>query len=1021
MKDTSDTPARKPSQSRRVWVGVVWSLTWWIPNVLMSCAGMKLPQVQMAWREKVASCILIAFACASLLFFVVGLPSLLCPIQPVYSPGEISLYASPSEPTKAKVSMYGRVMQMEDEMASHLDYGVEGEAGWKGYLGTDVSDLFFPVDHFEEFCPGLPQPRPAWDNLAERSERYYHRRQNPAQPGTFINYITYMKQFSIGRLVHSWSNIQASASRTKKLVVLYNNVYDVTRYDDARPKFLGDAMASIFNNNVGKDITASFEQLKKLDGNTTLYLGCMNNLFYIGQIDTRDSVQCQASNYTLLAVTSVLVSLMLVKFLSSLQCKSGMEPADQSLDNRVIMMVPCYTEGVESLQKTFESLAASKWEAKNKLLFVICDGMITGTGNDRPTPHIVLDLLGVDTSLTDAPSSFAYESISHQRVNYARVYSGLYALQGELVPFIVVVKVGCPWETAKPGNRGKRDSQIMLLRFLQRCFDASTESQSVMNPLELDLLHHFNNVIGVNPLEFGYLLTIDADTRVESHALQQLVASMRNDNACMAICGETKVDNEGASVWTGIQVFEYWVSHHLGKSFESLFGTVTCLPGCFSLFRITSDSGRPIIVSAQLVNEYASLAIDTLHRKNLYLLGEDRYLTTLLLKRFPHLKLSFTQSAVAWTVVPETWSVFLSQRRRWINSTVHNLIELLSLKELCGCFLFSMRTVVALDLMSTVTQPAGLGYLVYLLYTVATSSSALPLISLVLIGCIYGLHILLLIFKREWSMLVYSIFYILALPIYAFILPLYSFWHFDDFSWGNTRKVLGDKSAAKVADMAQVDASALVPLIPSKLWPEYMTMKMKEAELALSQIDGKKPYAATYPTVPLIYQELPKWNSKARQSGYMSGVEFCEPRISMVLPRPMSTASLSTFAPGSVSTRPASFAGFQVAQPPFDSPIRPASVGVASLTDTTVTSHIVDVPCRPGRMPSDERLIEEIGHIVRDAVRRGDELSKRMVRESLAEEFFGVDLSGKTVWLNRVIAEELSRVIRGSVDLLVQV
>jgi chitin synthase len=28
-----------------------------------------------------------------------------------------------------------------------------------------------------------------------------------------------------------------------------------------------------------------------------------------------------------------------------------------------------------------------------------------------------------------------------------------------------------------------------------------------------------------------------------------------------------------------IQVYEYYISHHLSKAFESLFGSVTCLPG----------------------------------------------------------------------------------------------------------------------------------------------------------------------------------------------------------------------------------------------------------------------------------------------------------------------------------------------------------------------------------------------------------------------------------------------------------
>jgi len=31
----------------------------------------------------------------------------------------------------------------------------------------------------------------------------------------------------------------------------------------------------------------------------------------------------------------------------------------------------------------------------------------------------------------------------------------------------------------------------------------------------------------------------------------------------------------------------------------------------------------------------------------------------------------------------------------------------------------------------------------------------------------------------------------MAIPFFSFALPLYAFWHFDDFSWGNTRRVAG--------------------------------------------------------------------------------------------------------------------------------------------------------------------------------------------------------------------------------------
>lgn len=38
--------------------------------------------------------------------------------------------------------------------------------------------------------------------------------------------------------------------------------------------------------------------------------------------------------------------------------------------------------------------------------------------------------------------------------------------------------------------------------------------------------------------------------------------------------------------------------------------------------------------------------------------------------------------------------------------------------------------------------------------------------------------------------------YLISLPIWNFILPTYSFWHFDDFSWGDTRQTAGAVAGA---------------------------------------------------------------------------------------------------------------------------------------------------------------------------------------------------------------------------------
>ena len=55
------------SQARRSWLMLVWVLTWWIPSFMLKYIGrMKRPDVRIAWREKVALCIIIALICCSI-------------------------------------------------------------------------------------------------------------------------------------------------------------------------------------------------------------------------------------------------------------------------------------------------------------------------------------------------------------------------------------------------------------------------------------------------------------------------------------------------------------------------------------------------------------------------------------------------------------------------------------------------------------------------------------------------------------------------------------------------------------------------------------------------------------------------------------------------------------------------------------------------------------------------------------------------------------------------------------------
>lgn len=81
------------------------------------------------------------------------------------------------------------------------------------------------------------------------------------------------------------------------------------------------------------------------------------------------------------------------------------------------------------------------------------------------------------------------------------------------------------------------------------------------------------------------------------------------------------------------------------------------------------------------------------------------------------------------------------------------------------------------------------------------------------------------------------IIYILAIPVFSFFIPLYSFWHFDDFSWGNTRIVVGEQGQKKAVgpDEGTFDPS----VIPMKRWSEHEQEMTREEEEELASEETK--------------------------------------------------------------------------------------------------------------------------------------------------------------------------------------
>ncbi len=229
-----------------------------------------------------------------------------------------------------------------------------------------------------------------------------------------------------------------------------------------------------------------------------------------------------------------------------------------------ICLVTAYSEGAEGLRTTLDSIATTDYPNSHKLILVICDGLIKGKGEDLTTPDITLAMMRDHAVLPDEVPAFSYVAVASgsKRHNMAKIYSGFYDYgegsrvpmdKQQRVPMMVVVKCGTPDEAtkSKPGNRGKRDSQIILMSFLQKVmFDER------MTELEFEMFNGIWNITGLSPDFYETVLMVDADTKVYPDSLTHMISAMVKDPEIMGLCGETKIANKRQSWVSKIQVFE---------------------------------------------------------------------------------------------------------------------------------------------------------------------------------------------------------------------------------------------------------------------------------------------------------------------------------------------------------------------------------------------------------------------------------------------------------------------------------
>lgn len=154
-----------------------------------------------------------------------------------------------------------------------------------------------------------------------------------------------------------------------------------------------------------------------------------------------------------------------------------------------------------------------------------------------------------------------------------------------------------------------------------------------------------------------FMVCVDSDTFVFPGSLHKLMQGFV-DPQVGGISGHCDIENAGVNLLTKMQDVRYFFSYKVMKAAESVFGTVSCLPGCFSAYRRTCVLHEmDAWINATVMGEHGNFA-------------DDRSLTNRILKNY---KIIYDDEALATTIAPEGWKQYTRQQARWMRSYLREI------------------------------------------------------------------------------------------------------------------------------------------------------------------------------------------------------------------------------------------------------------------------------------------------------------------------------------------------------------
>ncbi|QPH02639.1 hypothetical protein C2857_006853 [Epichloe festucae Fl1] len=481
---------------------------------------------------------------------------------------------------------------------------------------------------------------------------------------------------------------------------------------------------------------------------------------------------------------------------------------------KMVMLLPCYNETREEISRSLDSLVSQKGISQHpRLIFIIVDGMARGPGMEKTThDYLLQDILrgggGDDDDDDDDGATRCFENGYRARDGlFMPVTTRVGTYKG--VPFVFV---------GKRYNQGKRDSLCFARSFLYHFKNQNRNrnrnrngdrADDVVTMFNGELFGHLGGCLVRNGLaDVDYLVGMDADTVFDEFCVAEMVATIRENPRLVGVCGHVCVDFDGGGgggnfgFWSLYQSVEYSQTQGLRRMFQSrITGKVNCLPGCCQLIKVDEATFGDAVLRERF--GYCPKPNDVMTQHIMGSYSEDSVHASIIFSLFPKKQTAQALRSKAFTVVPQTWKVFLSQRKRWALGSISNefvmifrpgIILIERVQSIIAVMTWAITPFIIAAVAQLIAMLARKGAMIF------EDKTFVGLISVLWVRYLYSFCIGFWLPRNNLERIQYFagfFVHFLTSPFMNIIVLFYSLLYADDFKWGKTREVVnaeGEKS-----------------------------------------------------------------------------------------------------------------------------------------------------------------------------------------------------------------------------------